>query len=570
MAVAIDSPRIHDLVIAARGLDPQESVFEKHRKKQYQWVLSLPTSVSSNLDQHLDNLRDDCLDHVPGDGDRRYFGCNLLTWTKPAGKENQAPGDPEDKYLLLATPIDLEPDQNTAAQLEFTTHQFRVQQQVTEKMEIVASSVLTTPPRATGEGYRPSPLSATSAHWSTVVEASDDSDNTSARNLRREMKVPLSTIEDSFEELDQLEEEMEAIAAATRQMTIDKAQDQRRYAREEQPSFSPNTAGRTMSLATQPARDTTGRARKADIMRRSSMRSSPMPAAEQAAAPATPTATLRKVARPASLAPPKPIQKATKAPTVSAFELPGERVARELKEKKAARLSMQADGQKPAQSMPPQRTRSVRSNKPPTVPSFELPGEQYSRVKKERLEQKLRQEEEEMRKRRQFKARPPPSAAAPTVRSTFTSRQRQTTGVQSEQGGPLPQAAESSPKSGAAKRQSKTATASLMRSASITSTTSSSSAARGRTSSVGSIQTSTRATSSSVGSVTSGGKRNSLSNEEMQQLKVRGRQIYTRDNTVGQSKEQEKREREEAIKLARQKYAQMSRNLATQGRARRG
>lgn len=531
--------------------------------------MSLPASVSSNLDQHQDNIRDDYLDHVPGEGDRRYFGCNLLTWTKPTGKEHQAPGDPEDKYLLLATPIDLEPDQNTTANLEFTTHQFRVQQQGTENMEIVASSIVTTPPRATGDGYRPSPLSATSAHWSTAVEASDDNDNTSARNSRHEMKVPLSTIEDSFEELDQLEEEMEAIAAATRQVTIEKAQDQRRYAQEEQPSSSSNTPGRTTSLATQPARNTTGWARKADITRRNSTRSSPMPAAEQVVAPATPTATLRKVARPASLAPPKPIQKATKAPTVSTFELPGERVARELKEKKAARLSMQADGQKPAQAMSPQRTRSVRSNKPPTVPNFELPGEQYSRVKKERLEQKLRQEEEEMRKRRQFKARPPPSAAAPTVRSTFTSRQRQTTGVQPEQGGPFPPAAESSPKSGAAKRQSKTVTASLVRAASITSATSSSSTARGRTSSVGSTQASTRATSSSVGSVTSGGKRNSLSNEEMQQLKVRGRQIYTRDNTVGQSKEQEKREREEAIKLARQKYAQMSRNLATQSRAKR-
>lgn len=560
----------HDLVKAARDLGPEENVFDKHRKKQFQWVLSIPAAAGSDLDQTLNTIpHSDGAQQVPGLGERRYFGCNLLHCTKPAGKEDQLPGDLEDKYLLLATPIDLKPDQSTTENVEFTSHQFHVLQHGTKNIEMAAAQVMRAQSHVTSEGYRPSPLSATSAHWSTTVDASD-SDNTLTIEPRREMKRPLSTIENSFEELDQLEEEMEAIAAATARVVIAKRRDSR--TREERLSSSPNPPTRTASPATPLVRRMPSSAKVEFSPHGSARDSSSLPEpGRDTAAPATPTATLRKVARPASLAPPKPIQKANKAPTIPVFELPGERVARELKEKKAARLSMQVDPQKAGEAVsPPQRTRSIRSSKPLTVPSFELPGERYSRLKRERLEQRLREEEEEMRRRRQFKAKPSPIIAAANVRSTFTSRQRQTTGGQSELGSPFPPAGESSPSSGAAKRQSATVTPSALRTASITSVSTMSTTARGRTSSVGSAQVSTRATSSSVGSLASGDKRSSISSEEIQQQKARGRQIYTRDNTVGQSKAQEKRDREEAIKLARQKYAQLSRNLATQGRARKG
>lgn len=544
---------------------------EKHRKKQFQWVLSLPAPAGSSLDHLLDGSSDPDPHHIPGEGERRYFGCNLLTWTKSAGKENQLPGDPEDKYLLLATPIDLKPDHSTTANLEFTTHQFRILQLDTQNLEMAASQVMSTPLSATGNAYRPSPLSATSAQWSTVAEASEDSDNTLTIDPRHEAKKPLSTIEDSFEELDQLEENIEAIAAAATQMTLDDRQDKATYIRGEQESASPSTVAKTAPPASQPVQRTPARPGKDETSRRSSTRNSTlMSDFDKDVEQAQPAATLRKVARPASLAPPKPIQRNNKPPTIPTFELPGERVARELKEKKAARLSLQANSPKAAAVSSPQRTRSVRSTKPPTVPNFELPGERYSRQKKERLEQRLKDEEEEIRRRRQFKARPPPSAGAPTVRSTFTSRQRQTTTGQSEQGNSFSPAAESSPKAGASKRQSVTMIPSSVRTASIKSASTVSTTARGRTSSIGSSQVSTRATSSSAGSVASGSKRNTMSTEEIQQQKTRGRHVYTRDNNVARSKEQEKRDREEAIKLARQKYAQMSRDLAAQSRARKG
>lgn len=571
--MCLDASLDHDLVKAARGLDPEEDVLEKHRNKEFQWVLSLPAAGYSTLDQSLSNIiGDNRTPQTRSEGQRLHFGCNLLTWTKHAGEEDHISGNPEDKFLLLATPIDLTPGRTTTADVEFTSHQFRVLQRGTKKSEMSATQVMRAQSHVAGDGYRPSPLSATtSAHWSTAADASD-SDNTLTIDHVHEMKQPLSTIENSFEELDQLEEEVDALTAATSEMSIQKLQDKEsRSHNEKQILASQDSPGRTKaSPATPSAAKTSSLSKRGEHSPQSSTRqsSSANGPRREAATPATPTGTLRKVTRPASLAPPKPIQKASKAPTVSTFELPGERVARELKEKKAARLSMQLDPQKVAAAVsPPQRTRSVRSSKPPTVPNFELPGERYSRLKRERLEQKLREEEEELRRRRQFKAKPPPSTAAPTVRSTFTSRQRQTPSGQSEQDISLTAATESSPRPGAYKRQSMTVTPSALRKVSTTSASTVSTTARGRTSSVGSGHVSTRATSSSVGSVTSGGKRSSISNEDMQQQKVRGRQIYTRDNTLGQNKAQEKRDREEAIKLARQKYAQMSRNLATQGRA---
>lgn len=516
-------------------------MFEKHRKKQFQWVLSLPTAACSHLDFNDETLAS----QNPGEDDRRYFGCNLLTWTKTPGREEAPPGDPDDRYLLLATPIDLKPDQgNNTTNVEFTTHQFRILQEGTPALDMMATTAggMATPTSTTTRGpYRPSPLSASSAHWSTAAEAGEESDNTLTMDPRHEMKGPLSTIEDSLEEIDQLEDEIEALTAAAGRMLV----------KDTAPSSSPRTANSKMMMS---------------------------PPASNGEDMQTPTsATLRKVARPASLAPPKPIQKAKKAPTMPTFELPGERVARELKEKKAARLSMQLDPQKKAAqaSGVPQRAPSVRSSKPATIPDFELPGERYSRLKKERLEQKLKEEEEELRRRRQFKARPSPATGGggATVRSTFTSRQRQNNGGQPEPGSTgtaFSPSSEPSPRAGAAKRQSMTMAPSTMRKGSNTSASTVSTTTRGRTSSMGSTRVSTRATSSSAGSVASASKRSSVSTEELQRQKARAKTIYARDNSAGQSKEQEKREREEAVKLARQKYAQMSRNVAVQGRAKRG
>ncbi|KAJ4424493.1 hypothetical protein N0V82_000817 [Gnomoniopsis sp. IMI 355080] len=563
LEIGIDPFGGHSLVKAARQLNDSENVFEKHKAKQWEWVLSLS---AGDVDRSLHSVSRFGALHAAGEGGRRYFGCNLLDWTKPAGSESRTAGHPEDRYILLATPIDLEAEQNNTREVEFSTHQFQVIQNQTRKIDMATSRVTNASSGAIGSTHRPSPLSATSTQWSTAAETADDSDNTLTIDPRHGPKAPLSTVEDSIEELDQFEDDIEAVTTAASQLSLANSQGTKPRVPEEVQTSSPRQGAKQTTSASNASRreSTPVRAQRPSSLRHSSGDAT----ASNSTCQEQPTATLRKVARPASLAPPKPIQKATKQPTMPTFELPGERVARELKEKKAARLSMQLDPQKAAEVNSPQRNRSIRSSKPPTIANFELPGERLSRQKRERFEQKLKEEEEEARRRRQFKARPPPSAAAPTVRSTFTSRQRQTTG-EPEQGSPYSPSAEPSSRPGASKRQSVTMSPSTARKISTSTASTVSVTARGRTSSTGSTQASTRATSSSVGSGASGRKRSIVSTEDVQQQKVRGRQIYNRDNTTGRTKEQEKRDREEAIKLARQKYAQMSRNLAATSRVKR-
>ncbi|KAL2282097.1 hypothetical protein FJTKL_11148 [Diaporthe vaccinii] len=620
-----DSFGDHDLVKAARRLDPLENTFEKHSKKQFQWVLSLPASVCSTPDQprqSLDSQLNIAASCISSQRDRRYFGCNLLTWTKAVGREEQLPGDPEDEYLLLATPIDLTPDQTKITDPEITSHRFRVIGQKDHDLAMATSRMMSSPASAATSGRGHFNTTPQSVDWSTAADASEESDNTLTIDPpRRLMTAPMSTIEDSFEEIDQLEDEFEAVAAATRlaQMSNTRGKKPRGQVAQHSPSPKPTSKTTTPNGKATFKMASSVRGKPSESSPRSSTRKPSPPKADSEAEKPNLTTTTRKVARPASLAPPKPLQRASKAPTIPTFELPGERVARELKEKKAARLSMQLDSLKLADdkagsqrppsfrsskpptipdfelpgervarelkekkaarlsmqvdpqklaesSPPPQRIRSVRSSKPPTVPNFELPGESHSRMKKEKLAARLKAEEEEIRQRRQFKARPPPSSmgGSATVRSTFTSRQRESQGGTSDQQSTVSPLG-ASPRSGASKRQSVTMTPSVARTVSNASA-STAQTNRGRTSSVGSSHFSARATSSSNASVVSASKRSQVSNEEMQEQKSRGREIYTRDNSYGQDKERDKLERQQAVLLARQKYAEQNRMLVASKR----
>lgn len=105
--------------------------------------------------------------------------------------------------------------------------------------------------------------------------------------------------------------------------------------------------------------------------------------------------------RPVSLLPPSHTVKSSKPVTKASFELPGEAISRRLKEQREAR---QARKEASEDSAAPVRTISgpqVKSTKPLTVSNFELPGEAISRRKKEALDARLKAEEDEERKRRE-------------------------------------------------------------------------------------------------------------------------------------------------------------------------
>lgn len=154
----------------------------------------------------------------------------------------------------------------------------------------------------------------------------------------------------------------------------------------------------------------------------------------------TPFASARPpVKRPLSLLPPKiaPGRQPARPSTRPIFELPGEKIARELKEKREAREARMAERAAEAEKDGPMKRSesvrkmaampTVRSSKPPTKPSFELPGDALSRKKRAEHAAKLKAQEEEERKRREFKARPVRKSVvsgAPAPRETAASLAR--------------------------------------------------------------------------------------------------------------------------------------------------
>ncbi|KAK2070726.1 hypothetical protein P8C59_005200 [Phyllachora maydis] len=226
-------------------------------------------------------------------------------------------------------------------------------------------------------------------------------------------------------------------------------------------------------------------------------------------------------APPASLLPPKPLAKSNRPPIKPTFELPGEAVARRLKEQREARLSqpISADEAAAVAAKYSPSKPHAKSTKVPTRPTFELPGEAISRRKREEHEAKLRAQEEEDRKRREFKARPVRTSIAPSTfpRGTIASRARQ----------------------GKVQAEGSEAAAAAVAATSFT-------------------RLSIATTSSSTG----GEPRSTVSAEEAQQQKQRGRAVFSRDNSYAANRERERRQREAAAKQARQDAAERSRRLS--------
>ncbi|OJD19239.1 hypothetical protein AJ78_00769 [Emergomyces pasteurianus Ep9510] len=76
-----------------------------------------------------------------------------------------------------------------------------------------------------------------------------------------------------------------------------------------------------------------------------------------------------------------------------------------------------------------------KSTKPPTRPTFELPGEAISKRQKAQREERLKREAEELQRRREFKARAPRNYSTPSfpVKETVSSRSRATLNVEEAQ-----------------------------------------------------------------------------------------------------------------------------------------
>ncbi|RAL61337.1 hypothetical protein DID88_009473 [Monilinia fructigena] len=288
---------------------------------------------------------------------------------------------------------------------------------------------------------------ATSARYSSQAELENDSFIDLI--ISRSPAKPVSRIEDSLEELDNLEDAIDALdEAALAENFVTSSTRSDNVATEASPDREmrglhqrglvedlsatglrvrvrgtalgsperPKSIYATMRAKPTAAKEPT--LKKAKSMSFENVR--PIASPEKQA-----TVSPSKVPRPTSLLPPKSPVKSTKPPTRSSFELPGEAVAKRLREQREARIAQRGSSEMTIVRTTPGR---IKSTKPPTKSSqFELPGEAYSRRKREAHEARLRAQEEEDRKRREFKARPiSKSVAARTLpRDTAASRARQ-------------------------------------------------------------------------------------------------------------------------------------------------
>ncbi|KAK3304284.1 uncharacterized protein B0T15DRAFT_536017 [Chaetomium strumarium] len=519
------------LAVASRDLPSTEEQLSKHQEGQFEWLLSIPVKTSAigcraRGDSHGD------AEQRPGEK-TLYFGCNLVHRRSASGGSFKENGKSTDVYTLLATRI----GSKERAATDMTAEVEQVESAAAETVAAEHSEVRLDVPR----------------------------DGT-AGSSGGEPSKPVSRIEDSVEALDKLEEEIEAlteVAQLERMLSPDSANPVKQTAT----GAKPTPMKRATSVK---AGASSGRGKT--VERSSSvLKATSTPSANGGEKSAAGSSTARKVPRPASLLPPKPPAKSSKPPTVPTFELPGEAVARRLKEQREQRRSQPISPEQAAAlaaAYSPSKPH-VKSSKPPTRPTFELPGDAISRKKREEHEAKLRAQEEEERKRRQFKARPIRASLAPssvpreTLASQLRQKQRRTEASSDSNSTTITPATK--------KRQSVAGPA-------TTTATTTTLPIRGRGLATdhdhpaGQHGLSSRATSTSTGSIHRSGstasgrsgqsKRSTVSAEEAAQQKQRGKEVFARDNSYTAERERERREREKAAKLARQQAAERSRMLS--------
>ncbi|KAL3425797.1 hypothetical protein PVAG01_02588 [Phlyctema vagabunda] len=245
-----------------------------------------------------------------------------------------------------------------------------------------------------------------------VDDIAEDSDDDSFVELitSRSPAKPISRIEDSVEALDQLEEAIDTLNQATLTQTFVSAQTRTSPDRTASPRTTmienPVKKGNFSTMRAKPT------APRESILRRvSSMTLKPSPTQESSKnlPPAEP------VKRPLSLQTSKATVKSSKPPTIANFELPGEAVAKRLREQREARRIQRELAENNVKSSPTGTIRRTKSTKELTKPAFELPGEALSRKKREAHEARLKAQEEEERKRREFKAKPLRASLQPSV-----------------------------------------------------------------------------------------------------------------------------------------------------------
>jgi hypothetical protein len=385
---------------------------------------------------------------------------------------------------------------------------------------------------------------------------------------------PVSRIEDSVEALDKLEEALEAldqVAMAERILSSEelkekvaqvKAQDSvaLRETQKTEKVMPGRSSTKQTSTKGQPVKPGYASMRvKATVTKQPVVKKtrsmifkpsteSAMPD-EQYPKTQPPTKAPAKAKRPASLLPPKEPAKSTKPPTRPTFQLPGEAVAQRLKEQREARLAQRETSDDSSHTARVVSGPKIKSTKPPTRPTFVLPGEAVSQRKREAHEAKLRAQEEEERKRREFKAKPIRNSILPDFvpRETVASLARRSKiGVESMDLADFAGSKRGSIIVGAHRPSLSQATLA------------NTSAPRTK------APVPIRKPSPTTHGPSMSGKalQRSVSVTDVQVQRQRAKEIYNRDNKMAEDMEREKREREAAAKRAREEAAERGRQAS--------
>jgi hypothetical protein len=399
---------------------------------------------------------------------------------------------------------------------------------------------------------------------SRIEDSVDELDKFEQIIIRSPAK-PLSRIEDSVEELDKMEEALEALSEAARAQELVSPMKSRKTAPISSAARTTGTKAKTIGaregralmreMAANKAASGTSTVRIRPTEVRKTVSTSTLRRSASVEPKAAPAVSKRPIdVRPVSFIQPKAPVKSTKPPTRPSFELPGEAIARQLKEKREAREARMAARQLSvasetallaAKAMAPK----VKSTKPVTKPTFELPGEALSRRKREAQEARLKAQEEEERKRREFRAKPLPKSIVPSVvpRETVASLARKSIiGFPDAQGttGDLP----------VAKRSS------IVGVHRPSSTQANVSAPRTRVSSQPGIRKTPVTTSGP--SMSGLSMQRSSSRSSTQTQKQKGKEVYRRDARAQEEAERERREKEAAAKKAREEAAERGRQAS--------
>ncbi|KAL7933362.1 hypothetical protein V8C35DRAFT_53142 [Trichoderma chlorosporum] len=399
--------KVYDLLKDTVG---ERSIWEqvkRHSEGQFEWLLTHPLSPNSSI--HDSSSEEYAAEHGV---DGKVYVCNLVLQKK---KEPHSDSEcPLNSYYLLATPLQYsdnwtvemqEPriagDDDSATWMDHS-------RPVTPPMK-VPDIVLAV-------------QNAVSPAFTAVSERSFGDSSSRATSFS------LSRIEDSLEELDRLEDQLDAMNEFTQsqQLTLVARQQQAKL-----PSHpTPEEAMRAFKRSTVSGTPATVRSKPAEKASPQPRRSASLTIREKS--PEEPTKgssnrrsgfsvfmskagnTLATVA--------KSSVRSSKTPTIPNFELPGMAVAQRLRDVRDTREVHHAAALKALEASP-----KPRSNRALPKPTFELPGDAISRRKREESEAKLRAQEEEQRKRREFKARPvrPTSTPSTLPRDTVASRARQ-------------------------------------------------------------------------------------------------------------------------------------------------